>query len=502
MDSYDITIQYSHDVDKYPAKSHARRMAESSILPAGLIVLEGTKTSNYPDSDNVKPFRQDRYFYYLSGCNEPDCILSYDIAKDWLTLYLPPVNWSRFYYDGRGINAEEALRKYDIDEAKSVLTDADGASLWAKIGEPECCPLITLASLHSAKDGIKVKSVDLKRALDKCRLVKDEYEIKMIRKANDISAQAHKDVLLQLHCCSSEAEAEAVYMRRCIANLAKEQSYEPIFGAGENASTLHYIKNDKPFGKSQLLLIDAGCEWQCYASDVTRTIPINRENPGVWPSKEAEQIYKAVEKIQAECIELMKPGNRFSQVSAEAQRLTIQALLDLGILKGDVKAIEAAGTGRAFLPHGLGHHVGLEVHDVQPPVVIKHGCRRSREYGGSSVFRGARQGNAPMMNNEQSSATSIPTKIIDPPMEPGNVITVEPGIYFNGLVLSKYYYSNPSHAKFIDLKVLQRFIHLGGVRIEDDILITKDGNENLTTAPKGETMMMLLQQAAKISHIS
>lgn len=470
MESLDISIHCTNGIKKYPAKAHARRVAEKLGRHAGVIGIVGTKTAFYSNSDQPQPFRQDRYFYYLSGCNEPNCYILYDIAKDILTLWLPPVDYRRFYYDGRGSTVEEALEKYDVDRAFYLDQRLQGY----------------VEGLFAGADVLQLGSTSedpLRRAMDACRSVKDVDEIGLIREANKITAEAHKDVLLQLRDCKSEADAEAIYMRTCISRRAREQAYGPIFGAGLNASQLHYIDNDADFGRSQLLLIDAGCEWQRYASDVTRTIPLNRKDPGHWPSPEAKQLYEAVERIQEKCIALMKAGTKFSFVALTAQHLAIDSLLELGILKGDHDDIWEAGTNRAFFPHGLGHHLGLEVHDVTPP------RQRTARHDDEFVFDWARRG-----RGKHARLLSHDAPSDEPAMESGNVITIEPGLYFNDVILQRFFLDDAKHKKYIVRDVLERCMPVGGVRIEDDILITEAGPENLTTAPKGEEMLKILRQ--------
>ncbi|QIW96352.1 hypothetical protein AMS68_001870 [Peltaster fructicola] len=502
MDSLEITIRTTGGVAKYPAKAHARRVAEKTGLSEGIIGMQGTNTRFFSNSDQPQPFRQDRYFYYMSGCDEPSCFLVYDIGKDILTLYLPPVDYTRFYYDGRGSTIDEAMEKYDIDRAAYQVSARTWWSFQKKFVLPGTKVL--------AADGPSVDDI-LRRALDACRSVKDADEIELIRKANQISSIAHKDVLLQLHNCKSEAEAEAIYMRTCIARRAKAQAYGPIFGAGSNASQLHYIENVASFGDSQLLLVDAGCEWQRYASDVTRTIPINRKNPGEWPSKEAKQVYDAVEEIQEKCIKLMRVGTKFSFVALTAQHLAVDALLSLGILKGTHDEIWKAETNRAFFPHGLGHHLGLEVHDVSPPLRLLSQEQERKESQKQERWWRRQQrkqqkhefippfdwGDHGRPYHARRRRTNLLTHISvpgEPAMEEGNVITIEPGLYFNEVVLRKFFLSKDKQRKHIDADVLKRFMPVGGVRIEDDILITSEGPVNLTTAPKGKEMLEILRK--------
>lgn len=193
------------------------------------------------------------------------------------------------------------------------------------------------------------------------RMVKDEHEIKLIKKANDISSEAHKQVLANILKFKNEAQVEGLFLDVCISKQAKQQAYDPIAASGPNAGTLHYDANNEDFDDRQLMCLDAGCEYDLYASDITRTFPLS----GSWPTTEAEKIYKLVERMQEACIEKLAPGVRYLDLHILAHQIAIDGLLRLGILhNGTREEIYKAGTSRAFFPHGLGHHVGLEVHDV------------------------------------------------------------------------------------------------------------------------------------------
>ena len=204
-------------------------------------------------------------------------------------------------------------------------------------------------------------STKLQGVMDLARVIKDAHEIELIKKANDISAKAHVKVLRAIKTLSNETEVEAIFLRECIREGAKHQAYNIIAASGKNAAVLHYGKNDESLEGRQLMCLDAGAEWNCYASDVTRTFPLS----GTWPSRESRNIYLLVSKMQETCISKLKPGTRFIDLQILAHQIAIEGLLQLGILhNGTPKEILMAGTSAAFFPHGLGHHVGLEVHDV------------------------------------------------------------------------------------------------------------------------------------------
>ena len=269
----------------------------------------------------------------------------------------------------------------------------------------------------------------------------------------------------------NESQIEGIFTDACISKKAK-QSYGVIAGSGENASMLHYMKNDEPLKGRQFVCLDAGAEVECYASDVTRTFPISA---GTWPSQEAKEIYSIIETMQESCIARLKPGVKMIDLHNLAHQLAIDGLLKLGILhNAPPTELFAMGTSRGFFPHGLGHHLGLEVHDVLGIPILRYEERNS------------------MVSD--SATNNLPPSILEQPkLEEGMVITIEPGIYFSRYELERAYLSSPIHSGFINREVLDRYWAVGGVRIEDDILITADGYENLTTAPKGEAAMEIIR---------
>ena len=262
--------------------------------------------------------------------------------------------------------------------------------------------------------------------------MKDEYEIALIRKANEVSAVAHTAVLNAVKHAKNERELEAIFLERCIANGAREQAYHGIFASGTNAATLHYQKNDEELGSRLNVLLDAGAEWRCYASDVTRTFPINGRF-----SKESREIYDIVLRMQKECTEMIKETVRWEDVHTRAHEIAVEGLLDLGILRGEKKDIFEKRTSVAFFPHGLGHYLGMDTHDTG-------GHPDYKDTDG--IFRYLRiRGHLPA----------------------GSIVTVEPGIYFCRFILEPYL-DDPVHKQYIDKVILDRYWDVGGVRIEGD----------------------------------
>ena len=252
-------------------------------------------------------------------------------------------------------------------------------------------------------------------ALDASRVIKDHDELVAIKRAIRISSIGHRTIMHHITSLKTEAEVHALYLDVCIAHGSQVQSYPPIIASGANASSLHYFDaNDTLEGKS-LLCMDAGTEWECYSSDITRTFPLTAKG---WPSKETAEIYALVEEMQERCIAMLGPGVRYLDAFILADRIAIEGLMRVGILrKADVEEVLNSGATKAFFPHGLGHHMGLDVHDVSAKPILSMTRRHS------SSTREILLENMADMRLELAPCTSEAALL-----EPGMVITVEPGI--------------------------------------------------------------------------
>ena len=301
-----------------------------------------------------------RYFSYLSGvCDETNCHLTYNTKEDILTLYVPDlIPWAVQWF-GPSLTIEDAASRYDVDEVRYASSLDRDIEKWAKSTgldstiyflHPGYPHALALPSTECGK-GPRVDYENLLPAMDGCRVIKDEDEIALIRKANQVTAHAHTEVLLNLHKFENERQVQATFLDACISKGAKNQAYDVIAGSGENASILHYFKNDEPLQGRKLLCLDAGCEWMCYASDVTRTVPIS----GHWPDHESKMIYDLVQAMQTACITRIKAGTSYFGLFLLANEVMIEGLKGLGIFK-EVPAsyIYKSGAARIFFPHGLG----------------------------------------------------------------------------------------------------------------------------------------------------
>ncbi|KAL4768927.1 putative Xaa-Pro aminopeptidase pepP [Aspergillus nidulans var. acristatus] len=446
--------------DKYPAKAHARRVAEGLKAlghSGGAIYLEAQKTRLIEDNDEPVPFRQRRPFFYLSGCLLPDSSLVYNINSDQLTLFIPPINRDDVIWSGLPLSAAEALERYDVD---NVLETTEVNATLADIAASHGNNSAAFAISEQVSEGTNFEGFSetnfnvLKGVIERTRVVKDSYEIALLRKANDISAKGHIAAIKASKSATNEREIEAAFIATCIANGAREQSYHPIVACGQNGATLHYGKNDEDFidpvtkRRKDNVLIDAGAEYRTYCADITRAFPLNGKF-----LPETRQIYEIVLRMQLECIDMLKEGVQWEDVHAHAHRVAIRGLLELGILRGSEDELFDKRISVAFFPHGLGHYLGMDTHDT----------------GGNP--------------NYEDTDTMFRYLRVRGRLPAGSVITVEPGIYFCRFIIEPFL-KNPDLQKYIDVDTLNRYWFVGGVRIEDNVHITKDGHDNLTTAPK------------------
>ncbi|KAI1443392.1 peptidase M24, structural domain-containing protein [Annulohypoxylon stygium] len=438
---------------KYPAKAHAKRVVEyiRTKIPdaTGVLYLEGRADKLLEDCDEPVPFRQRRAFFYLTGVDEADCFFIYDIETGHSTLFIPPIDPDSVIWSGLPLSVEEALTKYDVD---AVLPSTELNPTLVRLGGRPKSTVFAIADRVSDEvTFLEFNNKDftiLGEAVDESRVIKDEYEIALIKKANEISGAAHKAVLEKVKSAKNEYELEGAFIGTSIHYGAKKQAYPSIVASGRAAATLHYVHNNKDLTGKDLLLLDAGAEWSNYAADITRTFPISGKF-----TEESRAIYEIVLQMQTDTIAVLKEGVSWDDVHLLAHKIAIDGLLSLGVLKGNRDEILEARTSTAFLPHGLGHYLGLDTHDTGG---------HPNYSDPDPIFRYLRV------------RQNLPA---------GSVITVEPGIYFCEFIIRPYL-KDPKHSKYIDEKVLDKYWDVGGVRIEDNLLITKDGSINLTDATK------------------
>ena len=379
------------------------------------------------NNDCSYPFRQDSYFWYLTGFNEPNAallLLKTEQAEKAI-IFLRPRDPLLETWNGRRLGVERAPQQLNVNEAYSI---EEFATVLPKILK-NLTALYHVPEIHTWGDKLVTESavsfseiLDWRPMLSEMRLIKSPNEIRLMQQAGQITALGHIKAMQTTRPNRFEYEIESDILHEFNRHCSRFPSYNSIVAGGNNACILHYTENDRPLNDGDLVLIDAGCEFAMYAGDITRTFPVNGKF-----SQPQREIYELVLKAQKRAIELLIPGNSIKQANDEVIRIKTQGLVDLGILKGDVDTLIEQQAYRQFYMHGLGHWLGLDVHDVG-----SYGQDKQRI------------------------------------LEIGMVITVEPGIYI---------------AEDADVPEQYKGI---GVRIEDNLLMTEYGNKILTAAAPKE----------------
>lgn len=381
-------------------------------------------------------FRADSSFFYLTGFAEPEAVAvieTFESIDEGYTysLFCRERNREMEIWNGYRAGVDGAVDDYEADEAYAIdLLDEEiieklhnKQKLFYRIGhqadfDARVAKWIAKASGESRKGtSAPAQVIQLDRIVDEMRLHKSEKEIKLMQLASDISAEAHTRAMQTVKPGMMEyaLEAELNYIfgkNGCVP------SYNSIVGGGANACILHYVENDKALNDGDLVLIDAACEYQLYASDITRTFPVNGKF-----SPEQKALYELVLKAQLAAIDAVRIGNSYKEPHNVAVRILVQGLLDLGIMHGDLEEIIEKESFRQFYMHGTGHWLGMDVHDVG-------------SYKQDGEWRA---------------------------YEEGMVVTVEPGLYI------------APDDETVDAK--WRGI---GIRIEDDVVATENGPLVLT----------------------
>ena len=402
------------------------------MLPKNSAVVIAGASTQYRNADSSHAFRQDSNFWYLSGFNEAESTLVLLVNEKnnvKSIAFVPEKDELKEIWDGYRAGPEGAMKDHGFDlafnntEIDQRLPDllAGHNQVFYPVGKSKTLDADIIEWIKSAKSKDRHSSaIDIADASSKVgnqRLIKDEDEIKIMKKACQISAEAHVEAMKFVKPGMTEQEMEAFYQYEFSKRGGRFSAYTPIVAGGENACVLHYVENSKPLIDGELLLVDAGCEFELYASDITRTFPIN----GKFTAPQLA-IYEIVLEAQVKSIEAISTNNNVMDAQTISEKVITQGLIDLGILQGSMEELHAAGAFKDFYMHKIGHWLGIDVHDAGDYM----------EDGDYMKFK------------------------------PGMVTTVEPGIYISS--------SSDVEDKWKGI----------GIRIEDDILVTAEGNENLT----------------------
>lgn len=427
-----------------------RRKRLMNEIGGNTIVIMRSADMVMRSNDTAYSYRQNSYFYYLTGLEEPNAVLVLTPGdKDEYHLFLRPNCYEEELWDGAraGLDGAKANflaeRSYDISAFdETILTLLQNKQiLFYLLSEDKMLsksvPLYLGELAKKKRKGIDAPGTiqDVAPILSEMRLIKSESERELLRKVCDISSHAHVNAMKMASTATYEYQLHAGLMHDFMRKGCQSVAYDAIVGAGKNACVLHYIKNNEAIEDNALILIDAGGEYHNYAADITRTFPAKGHF-----TEEQKQIYNLVLQSQLEAIALVKPGVCWTAMQEKIIDVLTQGLCELGILKEDKDTCIKNESYKQFYMHNSGHWLGLDVHDVG-------------SYKEKGQWRNLKE---------------------------GMVLTIEPGLYI------------ANHHKEVDPRW-----HNIGIRIEDDILVTATGAEVLTDAvPKSIEEIEALMQAA------
>lgn len=346
-----------------------RRTRLAAQMRANSIAIIATSPVAYRNRDADYKYRADSSFYYLTGFAEPESVAvieTSDSPEEYTyTLFCRERDRAMEIWNGYRAGIDGAIDDFDADEAcaielldEEILQKLSGkASLYYRISEQADFDTKISKWLKNANQP-PTQIFQLNQILDEIRVVKSAVEIEQMQKAADISVQAHTRAMQAVHPDMMEyaLEAELNYV---FGQHGTVPAYNTIVGGGENACILHYVENNQPLKSGDLVLIDAGCEYNFYAADITRTFPVSGKF-----SKEQKELYNLVLKSQYAAIDVVRAGNLYRQSHVVTVKILTEGLVELGLLKGDVDSLIEDEAYRQFYMHGTGHWLGMDVHDV------------------------------------------------------------------------------------------------------------------------------------------
>ncbi|MGH7726994.1 MAG: aminopeptidase P N-terminal domain-containing protein [Candidatus Eiseniibacteriota bacterium] len=418
-----------------PETFRARRAAALERMAPSSVLLLRSNPEQTRSNDTHFPFRQDSDVHYLTGFGEPDCVVVLTNAhpEHRFVLFVRPRDPERETWDGRRAGVEGALAEYGPDAVhpigeleEKLPAYLEGARTLYFTNGPDAAFGTTvdrlLARLRRTRPRTgkgPVAWVEQGEVTHELRLRKTSEELGLLRRASAITVEAHNAALAATRPGMSEREIEALLNYTFRVRGGSGPGYNSIVAGGVNGTILHYTENRSPLVDGELLLIDAAAEYEGYTADVTRTFPVGARYT---PAQRA--VYDIVLEAQHAAIAEVRPGNRFDDVHQAALEVLVGGLVRLGVLEGTVEELIAEKAYQPFYMHRTGHWLGLDVHDVG---LYVDGKGESR------------------------------------PLEPGMVLTVEPGLYFGDVAV-------PYDARYRGI----------GIRVEDDVVVTASGHEVLT----------------------
>ena len=422
-----------------------------------VVVFRGGMERCRDDSDHEEVHRQESYFHYLFGVKEPDWYGAVDSLGNAM-LFAPVLPESSAVWMGEIATLEVWSERYGVPTY--WIDDME------KVFKKKYTQILTLQGVNSDSKvdiatvlPIKIKATPSREAyqiLAECRVCKSAKEIDVMRYAGIAASIAHVKVMKTTKQGDMEYQIEARFLSSIYEDHGcRHAAYTSICASGPNAAVLHYghagAPNDRELRAGDMILLDMGAEYHCYCSDITCTFPVN----GIF-TDDQKLVYNAVLEAQRAVMTNAKPGVSWVALHDLAERTIITNLIDGNVLTGDLDAMLKANLGGVFMPHGLGHLLGIDTHDVGGYL---DGCPTRPTLPGKRSLRTARV------------------------LQEGMTITVEPGCYFIDALLDPAL-QDPSTSGFFNVDVLNRFRRTGGVRIEDNVIITDDGVLSMTLCPR------------------
>uniref|UniRef100_A0A6B2L3E9 Xaa-Pro dipeptidase n=1 Tax=Arcella intermedia TaxID=1963864 RepID=A0A6B2L3E9_9EUKA len=421
------------------------------------ILVKGTPTTYRDDTDHEELTRQESYFHYLFGVKEPDFYGAIDLSNGNSYLFAPKLPPAFAVWMGEIKNNQYWKDHYKVEDCfyvediEKTLKSLNCDTVCVISGVNTDSGLAHQGAPFEGISNFKVDKDLLFPVIQNARVVKSDKELDVMRYVAAESAKAHSEIMRIVKPGMSEFQLESHFRHLIYCNSGcRNVSYTCICGSGPNGAILHYghagAPNDKLIKEGEMLMFDMGGEYHCYGADISRSFPVSGRF-----TEEQREVYSSVLASQQAVMDAMKAGVSWPDMHRLANRVICEQLKKYNFLKGDIEDMMANYVGALFMPHGLGHLLGLDTHDVGG---YPEGTSRSTEPGLKSLRYGGL-------------------------LEKNMVITVEPGIYFIRAVLEPAFL-NPQVNIFLNEEKIRKFLDFGGIRIEDDVIVLENGIENMS----------------------